>query len=80
MVTRMGQELYYENFVAGFGKHPDHEDLMVLGITDNDNEEIHLFPMTPQRFEQLFQLGRQTSAGIKIMAGVPDISPEAPKQ
>lgn len=80
MVTRDGPELYYEGFKAGWGKHPDHPDMIVLGITDESNEEIHLFPMTIQRFEQLVAMGHQTAAGIKIMAGVPESIPqEGPK-
>jgi hypothetical protein len=76
VVTRTGQEFYYENFKAGWGKHPEHPDLVVLGVTDIDNEEIHLFPMTIQRFEQLAAMGHQTAAGIKIMAGVPSQLPD----
>lgn len=66
MVTRAGEQLFYENVKLGWAKNEEDSTTIMLAVTDVDNEEVHLFPISVERFEQFISLGRQTVAGKKI--------------
>lgn len=77
-ITDQGKQILYENFQAGWGKHPEEQEMIVLGITDMDNEKTHLFPMRADRLEQFFELARQTRAEMKLETFGPADMPKGP--
>lgn len=74
MVTRMGDQLLYENLRLGVTKEEGDNERIFLAFTDTDNEETHLFPINLNKVEQYVNLIRQTAAGQKI-----EIATELPK-
>jgi NTP pyrophosphatase (non-canonical NTP hydrolase) len=52
MVTRIGNQLYYQNFKVGAAKHPNDDQSMYLVFTDTDNEEVHMFEMALDRLQR----------------------------
>lgn len=69
MVSRIGGgQVLYDNMKYGWAINPDEDDdgRILMVCTDTDNEEVHLFPMPVKMMDQFFQMGKQTSAKIKI--------------
>lgn len=66
MVTRNGNEFFYDDVRIGWAKNPKDDQTIFLVATDVDNEEIHAFPVPLTQLEQFFNMARQTAAGQKI--------------
>lgn len=74
MVTRIGDNIIYDNFKMGAAKNETDSDSIYLVFTDTDNEELHMFPVSISKIEQYFNLVRQTVAGQKV-----EIATEMPR-
>lgn len=79
MQTRIGSRLLYDNFQAGVATHPANPDEVYLAFTDNDNEETHMFLMTPDSLKKYEQMIREASGPGVIIAGLQDMPNGGPK-
>lgn len=78
MVTRLGDQLIYDNLKMGFAKNESDPEAIYIVMTDQDNEEVHLFPIAVTKFDQWVNLGKQTVAGKKVEIASPMDMPRGP--
>lgn len=74
MITKIGEQLVYENLKMGVSREEGEDDRIFLAFTDVDNEETHLFPVALSKVEDYIGLIRQAAAGKKI-----EIATEIPR-
>lgn len=78
MVTKIGNQLVYQNFKVGAAKHPNDDRAMYLVFTDTDNEQVHMFEMSLDRLDEYNQLLLQTKHAHKLHVASANEMPKGP--
>lgn len=76
MVTRIGNQLVYQNFKVGAAKHPEDDQSMYLVFTDVDNEEVHMFDIKLSSLDGYIEVLRKTQTTHKLHVASADEMPK----